>query len=387
MISLRTHLPLWHASPREALPAIEEGGIALMREYVWCSLHPLMPIRLFQQFTPDFILSAIALPRAGEEGFLWEEIRGAPGGDAEERTYDHGGGGIEVKVWTALPRACIREIIPRQEVEARLGRGGASGYGEWLPAAADFAQECGELLADPRTEPQVRVQAGLYLREMGRLCAGGKAGERRAALLEVLASAEALVDDALAVCTRLLDGFGLPWLEELPLRTELSAERLARIAAFASTSHSEGQLRAFGERCAPGSGIGLLGERLCRLAAAGGRDEEAIPALARTGSLGAGALKALLLGSVRSNPVAVALVRALEGMLPEVGNPALLGLLRRRRDLPTKARKALALALERRAAQLEPQLREVAECGRYHARLVARQILEGRAGNSAPGPL
>lgn len=378
MVSLRTHLPLWHASPRSALPAIEAGGIALMREYVWCSLHPLMPIRLFQQFTPDFVLSAIELPRAGAEGFLWARTRGAPGGDADERTYDHGGGGIEVKVWTALPRACIRELRSREEVETRLARGGTTGYGEWLPEAAAFAQECEDLLADSQADPEVRVQAGLYLREMGRLHAADK-GQGRAALLEVLAAPEALVDDALATCTRLLTGFGLPWLEELPFSADLGAERLARVAAFASASHSEAQVRAFGGGWGRGEEVGLLGTALCRLVVAEGRDEEASAVLVKTGALGAGAIGAFLLGSVRSNPLGVTLIHVLEELPPAVGNPVLLALLRRRRDLPTKARQTLTQVLRRRVAQLEPQLREVAARGRYHARLVAWQILERQA--------
>ncbi len=381
LVSLHTQLPLWHASPRSALPAIEAEGIALMREYVWCSLHPLMPIRLFQKFTPDFVLFALELPRAGAEGYLWAQTRGAPGGDAEERTYDHGGGGTEVKVWTALPRACIRELLSREEAEARLDRGGTTGYGEWLPDAAAFAQECEDLLADLRVDSQLRIQAGLYLREMGRLHAADKEqGQRRATLLEVLTAPEALVDDALAACIRLLNGFGLPWLEDLPLTAELGLARLARIAAFASASHREEQLRAFGEGCASGSEIGVLGGALCRLVAAEGRDQEAISVLARTGVLGAGAIGALLLGSVQTNPLGVALIRALEEMPPAVGNPILLALLRRRRDLPTKARRTLTQVLGRRGSQLESPLREVAEGGRYHARLVARQILEGRAG-------
>ena len=66
-----------------------------------------------------------------------------------------------------------------------------------------------------------------------------------------------------------------------------------------------------------------------------------------------------------------------------MGNPVLLALLCRRRDLPTKARQALAQVLARRVAQLESQLREVAERGRYHARLVAQQILERRAGSGS----
>ncbi len=310
---------------------------------------------------------------------LWAQTRGVPGGDAEERTYDHGGGGTEVKVWTAVPRACIREWCSRDEVEVRLARGGTTGYGEWLPEAAALVQECEALLADPQVDPPLRVQAGLYLRETGRLYAEGEAQRWwRVALLQVLATPDALADDVLATCTCLLTGFGLSWLEELPHEAELELERLARIAAFASASHREEQLRAFGERCALGSEIGLLGGALCRLIAAEGRDGESLSLLAATGALGAGAIGALLLGNVRSNPLGVALIQVLEEMPPPVGNSALLGLLRQRRDLPTKARQALTQVLARRVAQLEPQLREVAQRGRYYARLVAQQILERR---------
>lgn len=59
--SLRTHILLWHTSPKQALSAIEREGIALMREYVWCGTNPMARIPFARKFTRDYILSSIAL--------------------------------------------------------------------------------------------------------------------------------------------------------------------------------------------------------------------------------------------------------------------------------------------------------------------------------------
>ena len=39
-ISLKTHIPLWHASPRCVMPDLQRAGISLMREYIWFGAYP-----------------------------------------------------------------------------------------------------------------------------------------------------------------------------------------------------------------------------------------------------------------------------------------------------------------------------------------------------------
>ena len=91
-ITPNTHLFLWHTSPASIYPDIEERGIELYREYIWCSMDPWMPIGFAKKFTGDYVLACIALPRVGPNQYLWAETRSHPDGDPAEKTYDHGGG-------------------------------------------------------------------------------------------------------------------------------------------------------------------------------------------------------------------------------------------------------------------------------------------------------
>lgn len=132
-----------------------------------------------------------------------------------------------------------------------------------------------------------------------------------------LAACPALVDDALAVCTGLLTRFDRPWFAPVCDRVagEGAATHRARLTAFACISHT--------------------GEQLSSAMDEFGLDD--------TASLIA---------------------------------QALIALLRRRRDVGSRARGTIDRMLQTHFAYARSLLEELAQKGHYHAQLHARRILE-----------
>ena len=87
-------------------------------------------------------------------------------------------------------------------------------------------------------------------------------------------------------------------------------------------------------------------------------------------------LVALLLGSRLSNPVASCLIEVLGCMPAPIAVPALIALLRRRRDVGSKARGTIDRMLQAHFEYARPMLEELAQKGHYHAQLHARRMLE-----------
>ena len=381
--SLSTHILLWHTSPMSALPAIRKEGISLMREYVWCGTNPLRRIFHARKFTGDYILSSIALPRRSPRAFLWEKTRDDPDGDPHERTFDHGGGGNdEVKVWTAIPREHIHELFTDEEVERRLQAcrksDDAPHHTGWLPSPEAFAEECRSLLLDPGTNPEIRTHAGHYLQIMGLLIHDP---DLRHPLLEIVATCSDLVDDALAVCCGLISTFDQPWFEDaltLVDSADVPEAHLARMTALACARHDEEQMRAALSKHSLEGTAQLLARALPHLIASHGQDAEAAALLTAAGAPATRPLVAFLLGTRQSNPTASSIIQTLGAMPSPIAAQPLVDLLRRRRDVSSKARRTITLVLQKHLDCARHGLEQLAQKGHHHARIYARQLLIGK---------
>ena len=267
-------------------------------------------------------------------------------------------------------------LIADRAVEKRLQEREKDGtcYAGWIPAASEFLQECRALLVHADEDPEVRIHAAHYLQMAGRLFGDSAL---HPPLIE-LAACPTLVDDALAVCTGLLTRFDLPWFAPVCARAagEGAATHRARLTAFACVSHTGEQLRsAVGELDLDPAAF-LIVQVLPPLLTEPGEIQATAHRLIEGGEAVVASLVALLLGRRLPNPVASRLIEVLGSMPSSIAVPALIALLRRRRDVGSKARGTIDRMLQTHFAYARPLLEELAQKGHYHAQLHARRILE-----------
>ena len=389
-ISLKTHVLVWHTSPSIAHNEIDAEGIRLFKEYIWCSMGPWMPIGFAKKFTGNFDLSFITLPRMGEESYLWAETRRHPNGDPGEKTFDHGGGhNSEVKLWTRIPRSLIKNIWTQDEVDQRLSASAGDVTGQsfksrtaiemWLPGVDGFQNQCAAILVNDKEDLDTRLHAGLYLRTMGLLTADPDIMvSRQQALMDIVCTPGNWIGDKLATSCHLLTAVQPVWMYKFLVRAHtesLPSLHTARVFAFACFLHRFEETNACMESGLCSGVTKVLAHSLPRIVNSKGTDVYACKDLAALGADVAGILLDLLLGLPLANAVSNALIKTL-GMMPvETGTPVLIALLRRRRDVSSKARNTINGALSAKLPFAEASLLNLARSGHWHSRRAARQIL------------
>ena len=359
-LDFHQNLIVWHASVGTAEAEVSREGLRVVREAIWCSLHPLIPAAFGHAHYDWYTLHTLSLPL---DQWRWE---------ADFHLNLHEG-----RLLKDVAMPWIVESVSFAEAEQRRlkakrraeGRGCAydqqlriTGYAPWLDDAALFDQ-CAAVLNDPTVDPcRLALAAGYWHYSAPSRASELQAAVQQAAMRVVLAAVPVpagAVAMALAVlCTTEPDWSRLLSVEQL---AEVPLPRRCLITAWLRHTPIAAAIRQQQHR-----------ELITLLDAMAGREPTAPVMSDRFYAEGVAGV--LTHGPIH-NSVARGLIRLLEQLPASLIVQVLPGILRNIRAVPSRTRREITTLLTRHRAVLMPQLREIAATVPGKASQIAVRVL------------